>query len=200
MYQHRLEVITMTQLYERHISALQQALADNEPQFQKAGRWGLHLAEVLPAGNRILICGNGGSAAESEHLSGELVGKYCKDRPPFSAIALTADTCAGTAISNDYGADVMFARQVRAHGRPGDVFLAMSTSGRSPNVLEAAKAALDLGLTTWALTGPEPNSLAALSDDAIAIEAETVATIQEIHLAIVHTMCEAFDFYLGVEK
>jgi D-sedoheptulose 7-phosphate isomerase len=190
----------MTELSVHHVSDLRKALDDNTSEFEQAVRWGEELARMLLDGGRILVCGNGGSAAEAEHLSAELVGKYDRDRTPFSAIALTSDRCAGTAIANDYGAEEMFARQVRAHGRPGDVLLSLSTSGRSPNVLEATKAALDVGMTAWALTGPEPNPLAAMSTAAIAIQAPRVCTIQEIHLAIIHTMCESFDAYVGVAR
>ena len=111
-------------------------------------RWGRHLAAVLPSGARLLTCGNGGSAAEAQHLTGELVGRFEEERMPLSAIALHAETSSATAIANDYGLDEIFARQVRAHARAGDVLLCLSTSGRSPNVLTAAKAAHELGVTT----------------------------------------------------
>jgi D-sedoheptulose 7-phosphate isomerase len=112
---------------------------------------------------------------------------------PLSAISLHADTSALTAIANDYGVDEMFARGVRAHGRPGDILVALSTSGTSPNVLAAVKAAHETGLTTWALAGPAPNPLAAMCDDAICVEASTTATVQEIHLMLVHAICIALD-------
>jgi D-sedoheptulose 7-phosphate isomerase len=146
----------------------------------------------------VLTCGNGGSASEAQHLTGELVGRFRHDRQPLSAIALCADSSATTAIMNDYGVEDVFARQVRAHGRPGDVLIAFSTSGTSPNVVAAAKAALETGVTVWALTGPAPNPLAALSDSAIPVIAATVATVQEIHLSIVHALCIALDDALGV--
>ncbi|GAB3886892.1 SIS domain-containing protein [Kibdelosporangium lantanae] len=153
---------------------------------------------VFESGGRLLACGNGGSAAEAQHLTGELVGRFRDERPPLSAIALHADTSAGTAIVNDYGEHELFARQVRAHGRPGDVLVCLSTSGTSQNVVAAAKAAHELGLTVWALTGPAPNPLAALCDDAVTVEAPTTATVQEIHLALVHALCAALDDALGV--
>jgi D-sedoheptulose 7-phosphate isomerase len=160
--------------------------------------WGRHLAGVLDGGGRLLACGNGGSAAEAQHLTGELVGRFLHDRRPLSAIALHADTSALTAIGNDYGGHESFARQVFAHGREGDVLIALSTSGASRNVVSAAKAAHEVGMTAWALTGPAPNTLAAVCDDAIAVEAPSIATVQEIHLAIVHAMCIAIDDTLGV--
>ena len=119
-----------------HVRKLQAAVAASGPAMDVAQRWGRELAEVLPAGGRLLVAGNGGSAAEAQHLAAELVGRYRPDRPPFSAIALNTDTSALTAIANDYGADEIFARQVCAHGRWGDVCLLMSTSGRSPNLLD----------------------------------------------------------------
>lgn len=174
-------------------AALSAALQAAEAAVPKLWAWGADLAKVLPAGGRLLACGNGGSAAEAQHLTGELVGRFRDDRPPFSAIALHADTSAGTAILNDYGPAELFARQVQAHGRDGDVLILLSTSGSSPNVVAAAKAAHEVGVTTWALTGPAPNSLAALCDDAIAVEAPSAATVQEVHLALVHALCAAFD-------
>lgn len=185
-------------LVDDHWSALDDALRRVRSEAPTIERWGRHLAQVLVAGGRLLACGNGGSAAEAQHLTGELVGKFLHDRQPLSAIALHADTSAATAIVNDYGEHELFARQVRAHGRPGDVFVGLSTSGRSQNVVAAAKTAHDVGMTAWALTGPAPNPLAALADDAIAVDAPAVATVQELHLAIVHALCAVLDAELGV--
>jgi D-sedoheptulose 7-phosphate isomerase len=155
--------------------------------------WGERLAEIFAAGGKLLACGNGGSAAEAQHLTGELLGRFRTERRPLPGIALTADAAAVTAIANDYGFEELFARQVQAYGRRGDVLVALSTSGTSPNVIAAAKAGLDLGVTVWAMTGPAPNPLAALSDSAIAVDAPTVATVQEIHLSLVHALCIALD-------
>ncbi|WP_020659542.1 D-sedoheptulose-7-phosphate isomerase [Amycolatopsis benzoatilytica] len=160
--------------------------------------WGACLARVFENDGRLLACGNGGSAAEAQHLTGELVGRFRRERRPLSAIALHADTSALTAIGNDYPASELFARQVQAHGRHGDVLVCLSTSGTSQNVVAAAKAAHELGVTTWALTGPAPNPLAALCDDAVAVDAPSVATVQELHLALIHALCEALDDALGV--
>ena len=181
-----------------HLAALSQAAQSALPAAATVAEWAAHLAGVYEAGGRLLACGNGGSAAEAQHLTGELVGRFRLDRQPLSAIALGADLAATTAILNDYGAEEVFARQVRAHGRRGDVLIALSTSGTSPNMIAAAKAALELGLTVWALTGPAPNTLAAMSDSAIAVEAPTVATVQEIHLSLVHAFCLALDDALGI--
>ncbi|HEV7828845.1 MAG TPA: SIS domain-containing protein [Pseudonocardiaceae bacterium] len=182
-----------------HFIALRIALARIEDSAgSRIESWGRHLAGVLDGGGRLLACGNGGSAAEAQHLTGELVGRFRHERRPLSAIALHADTSALTAISNDYGGHESFARQVFAHGRSGDVLIALSTSGVSRNVVSAAKAAHEVGMTAWALTGPAPNTLAALCDDAIAVEAPSAATVQEIHLAIVHALCISIDDTLGV--
>lgn len=180
-------------MIEIHISALAQAVDRIGVEAPRITRWGRHLAEVLPAGGRLLACGNGGSAAEAQHLTAELVGRFHDERVPMSAISLHADTSALTAIGNDYGIAEVFARGVRAHGRPGDVLVALSTSGTSPNILGAVKAGHELGLTSWALTGPAPNPLAAMCDDAICVEADSPATVQEIHLLLVHALCIALD-------
>lgn len=178
---------------EQHWRRLGAAMAGLSVEAPRVQRWGERLAQTLSGGGRLLACGNGGSAAEAQHLTGELVGRFRSDRPPFSAIALHADTSAATAILNDYGEHEYFARQVRAHGRPGDVLIALSTSGTSHNVINAAKVALQEGLTVWGMTGPAPNHLATLADEAIAVRAESTATVQEAHLAIVHALCAAFD-------
>ena len=188
----------MTELAHDHLLALSSAAARSVEAAETVHRWGVALAAVLTDGGRLLACGNGGSAAEAQHLTGELVGRFRRDRRPFAAIALHADTSAGTAIANDYGFDELYARQVVAHGRPGDVLVALSTSGSSSNVLAAAKAARDVGVTVWGLTGPAPNPLAAISDDAICVDAPTTATVQEIHLSLVHALCLSLDEALGV--
>ena len=152
---------------------------------------------MLTGGGRLLAAGNGGSAAQAQHLTGELVGRYGDDRPPFSAVALCGDAASVTAIGNDYGGDEIFARQVRAHGRPGDVLVALSTSGSSSNVLRAAEAAASSGMTTWALTGRAPNPLAELADETIAIDATYTPTIQELHLVSIHLLCAAVDVHVA---
>lgn len=181
-----------------HLAALARAAADAAVHASTVRDWGEQLAEIYAAGGKLLACGNGGSAAEALHLTGELVGRFRSDRQPLPAVALGADLAALTAIVNDYGVEEMYARQVAAYGRPGDVLVAFSTSGTSPNVVAAAKAALEAGVTVWALTGAAPNPLAAMADSAIAVHADTVATAQEIHLSVVHALCLALDDALGV--
>jgi D-sedoheptulose 7-phosphate isomerase len=181
-----------------HLAALRGPLRQLEQEVGRIDGWGRHLARVLSGGGRLLAVGNGGSAAQAQHLTSELVGRYRDDRPPLSALALHAESSSLTAIANDYGADEAFARQVRAHGRPGDVLVAISTSGRSTNVLAAVRAALDGGLTTWALTGCEPNPLREVADDGLCVDAPATATVQEVHQIVVHLMCAAVDAELGI--
>jgi D-sedoheptulose 7-phosphate isomerase len=182
-----------TELVGRHLDDLAAAARIAQSAAPVVSQWGQDLADIFAAGGKLLACGNGGSAAEAQHLTGELLGRFRDERRPLPAVALSADSSAVTAIANDYGIEELFARQVQAYGRPGDVLVAISTSGTSPNVIAAAKAGLDLGVTVWALTGPAPNPLAALSDSAIAVDAPTVATVQEIHLSLIHALCIALD-------
>ena len=176
-----------------HVAALHQALAQFGPAADTAARWGRELAAALLTGARLLVVGNGGSAAQAQHLSAEVVGRYRDDRPAFSAVALHCEPSALTAIVNDYGVAEMFARQVSAHGRPGDVLVLMSTSGRSPNLVAAAERARTLGLRTWAMTGCLPNPLADVSDEVLPIPSPRGATVQELHLVSLHLICEAMD-------
>ena len=160
-------------------------------------RWGRTLAARLDAGARLLAAGNGGSAAEAQHLTAELVGRFDRDRRPFSAIALSSDTASLTAIANDYGYADVFARQVDAHARPGDVLVLLSTSGRSENVRRAALAGVRAGAAVWGMTGPAPNPLATVCDEVVCVPGCT-ATVQEMHLVLVHLLCAAFEQALTV--
>ena len=180
-----------------HLAALTRPLAALGDDVDRIDAWGRHLARVLRRGGRLLVAGNGGSAAQAQHLTSELVGRYRDDRPAFSAICLHAETSALTAIVNDYGASHVFARQVEAHGRPGDVLVALSTSGSSRNVLAAVEAARQRGMTSWGLTGRAPNPLAACCDDAVCVDAPATATVQEVHQIVVHLLCAAFDVAVG---
>jgi D-sedoheptulose 7-phosphate isomerase len=182
-----------------HVSALRRAVDAFEPNVDVAGAWGRRLASVLTAGGRLLAVGNGGSAAQAQHLTAELVGRYRHDRPPFSALCLSSETSSLTAIANDYPVEELFARQVEAHGRPGDVLVVLSTSGRSPNVLEAARRGRAAGLQVWAMTGPRPNPLAEIAQESVCVEAPFTATVQELHLVALHVLCAAMDAELGVD-
>ena len=178
---------------QQHLDSVRAALAAFDAQLPVLERWGDRLAEHLAAGGRLLAAGNGGSAAEAQHLTAELVGRYRDDRRPLSAISLCSETSSLTAILNDYGADDVFERQVRAHGRAGDVLVLLSTSGRSPNVVRAAHAGRACGLRVWSLTGPGPNPLADASDETVCVEAATTATVQEVQLVAVHVLAAAVD-------
>jgi D-sedoheptulose 7-phosphate isomerase len=180
-------------MIETHFDRLREAVGRTSSEADRLRGWGRQLAWVLMTGGRLLACGNGGSAAEAQHLTAEIVGRFREERIPLSAIALHADTSALTAIANDYGEDEMFARGVRAHGRPGDVLVSLSTSGSSRNVLAAVKAAHDVGMVTWALTGRGPNELAGTCHEAICVDAASTATVQEIHLMLIHGLCMALD-------
>ena len=152
------------------------------------------VASALGADRKVLFFGNGGSAADAQHIAAELVGRFLGERRALPAIALTTDTSALTAIANDYGYDEVFARQVRALGRAGDVAIAISTSGRSPSVLRAVAAARELGMKTIGLTGGDGGELIGQVDVALRVSASTVsARIQEVHILIGHVLCELVD-------
>jgi D-sedoheptulose 7-phosphate isomerase len=151
------------------------------------------MAERLKRGCRILVCGNGGSAADAQHFAAELSGRYVKERRALAGIALTTDTSALTAIGNDYGFDRVFSRQVEALGRPGDLLVGISTSGNSPNVIHAVESAKELGLKTLGLLGRDGGKLKDLCDEALVVPSPITARIQEIHLMTYHFWCEAID-------
>ncbi len=151
------------------------------------------MAERLQRGCRVLVCGNGGSAADAQHFAAELSGRYVKERRALAGIALTTDTSALTAIGNDYGFDHIFSRQVEALGRPGDLLIGISTSGNSPNVMLAVTAAKQLGVRTLGLLGHEGGKLRTLVDDALVVPCPVTARIQEVHQMIYHFWCEAIE-------
>lgn len=184
--------ITDPLVYE-HRRATMAALDASGPALERCAQWGRHLATVLSDGGRLLVCGNGGSAAEAQHLTAEIVGRFRDDRPAYSAISLHAETSSLTAIVNDYGPREMFARQVAAHGRPGDVLLMLTTSGRSPNLIAASRRAASLGIRTWALTGPTPSPLSRRAEETAAVPSPLASAIQEVHLVAVHVICAAFE-------
>jgi phosphoheptose isomerase len=151
------------------------------------------LRDAVMAGHKVLLCGNGGSAADAQHIAAELVGRYVLERRPLPAIALTTDTSALTAIANDYGFEQVFARQVEALGAPGDVLVAITTSGTSRNVVLAVEAARRRGMRVIGLTGARGAAFAAGCDAGVAVPSSVVARIQECHIAIGHVLCEAVD-------
>jgi D-sedoheptulose 7-phosphate isomerase len=143
----------------------------------------------LRAGGKLLLAGNGGSAADAQHIAGEFVSRFAYDRPGLAAVALTTDTSILTAIGNDYGYELLFARQVRALGRAGDILLAYSTSGRSPNVLRALEAARELGLVTVGFTGNRGGPMRELCDHLLEVPSADTPKIQEGHLVLGHVFC-----------
>jgi D-sedoheptulose 7-phosphate isomerase len=151
------------------------------------------LAESFRGGGRVLLFGNGGSASDAQHIAGEWCGRLSRERPPLPALALTANTSDLTALGNDYGFERIFARLVDAHGRPGDVAIAISTSGNSPNVLEAVDAARARGMRTIALAGRGGGKLAPRVDLAIVVPSDDTQRIQESHIAIGHALVELVD-------
>ena len=180
-----------------HLDDLSAGLADLVRQEREIEEWGRLLAGCLDGG-RLLVAGNGGSAAEAQHLTAELVGRFEGERRPLSAIVLHGDTSTVTAVCNDYGGDEVFARQVEAHGRAGDVLLLLSTSGRSTNLLRAAERAREVDVEVWAMTGPLPNPLARMADRVIHVDAASTSAIQEGHLVAVHALCAAVERALAV--
>lgn len=151
---------------------------------------GLRVRTAVEKGRKILICGNGGSAADSQHMAAEFVGRFVKERQSLPALALTVDTSLLTAVGNDYGFDCVFSRQVEGLGQEGDVLIAISTSGNSANVVKAVKTAKEKGIYVIALTGENGGILAKESELCLAVPSQVTARIQEMHIMIIHMICE----------
>jgi D-sedoheptulose 7-phosphate isomerase len=162
-------------------------------------RWADRVHRVLDAGGLVMAAGNGGSATHADHLVGELVGRFRRERLPQRAVSLVADHGTLTAVGNDYGFEEVFARQVRGLARPGDVLILLSTSGRSRNLLRAAEEACARCTTVLALTGPAPNPLADVASDALCVAAPDTASIQDAHHVAVHALCAALDELIPAE-
>ena len=169
--------------------ALTQAALDDRQLGAAVARAVALLAEALGAGLPLLVCGNGGSASDAMHIAGELVGRFQLERRAYNALALSANPATLTAWSNDYSFDSVFARQVQAHGRAGGVLWGISTSGNSPNVLQALAAAREMGMHTLGLTGEGGGKMAALCDVLLAMPARETARIQELHICTYHHIC-----------
>ncbi len=183
--------------FEQSASVLRATLeACEEP----LARCGETLVEAFRAGGRLLAFGNGGSAADAQHLASELAGRFRRERAPLPAVALSANSSDLTSIGNDYGFDRVFARLVEAHGRAGDVAFAISTSGRSANVCAGVEQARALGLRTLALTGGDGGRLAGLVDVAVVVPSDATARIQEAHATAIHALCEWVDEALFPEE
>ena len=183
----------VTRQFNDSIATKQAALQVLIPHILAAGRL---MAESLRNEGKVMSCGNGGSAADSQHFSAELLNRYERERPGIAGIALTTDTSTLTSISNDYEYNEIFSKQVRALGRKGDVLLAISTSGNSPNVMRAIDAAHEKGIKVVALTGKDGGKMAAQLKDGdveIRVPAKVTARIQEVHLLVLHCMCDLID-------
>ena len=175
---------------EEHLKTIQALIDSRLPEIEAAGSL---IWDALKSGNKILLCGNGGSAADAQHIAAELVGRYEQERRAFPAISLTTDTSALTAVSNDYGYEEVFARQVEALAVAGDVLIAISTSGKSPSVIKAADQARALGCRTIALTGCSGEPLTAHCDLAVVVPSARTSRVQEAHITIGHLWCEIVD-------
>jgi D-sedoheptulose 7-phosphate isomerase len=180
----------LTSSLREHLETFQALIANSLPEIQRAGEM---LCGTLSNGRKILICGNGGSAADAQHIAAELVGRYEKHRQSWPAIALTTDTSALTALSNDFGYEEVFSRQVAGLANEGDLLIAISTSGKSANVLKAAKKARELGCQVVGLTGESAEPLASLCDVSVAIPSTRTSRVQEAHITIGHLWCEMID-------
>ena len=179
---------------EEHLETIQSLLDSKLAQIERTGQI---ICQTLAAGNKILLCGNGGSAADAQHIAAELVGRYEQQRRAFPAIALTTDTSALTALSNDYGYEEVFARQVLGLAVKGDLLIAISTSGKSNNIVKAVEQAKQIGCQTLALTGCSGEPLASLCDAALVIPSERTSRVQEAHITIGHLWCEMVDRAVG---
>lgn len=185
-------------IFRDSIRAKQVFLREQVVQLEQAART---IAAALRGGHKLLLFGNGGSAADAQHIAAELVNRFQRDRPPLAALALTTDSSALTSIANDYSYVEVFAKQVRALGRPGDVALAISTSGNSANVVRGARTCRELGIFTIALTGGTGGKLAKLADLVLCVSAtRNTARIQESHILIGHTLCELVESLLFPEN
>ncbi len=182
----------MKELMTREITALRDCLDDilaNDALTSAIEAAAQAMIKALQSGGKIVLCGNGGSAADAQHLAAELVGRLSYDRPGMAAIALTTDSSALTAIGNDYGYAQVFARQIEALGQPGDVLIAISTSGNSANMLEAIKAAKARNIHTIGLTGESGGKMLELCDEMIRVPSKETPHIQECHIMIGHILC-----------
>lgn len=182
----------MKKIFKKHSAELKKVLGDLKAFHEQVESVVIQLKEAFKSGNKVLIAGNGGSAAEAQHFSDEMVGRYKGDRPAYPVVALTADSAVITCIGNDYGYDEVFKRQVSALGKEGDIFIGLTTSGNSKNILLAAKQAREQGMTVIAFTG-QKGKFKDIADNAIVAPTETAARMQELHLHAIHLICETFE-------
>jgi D-sedoheptulose 7-phosphate isomerase len=175
--------------FQSSIAGLTKAVQSNEL-LATTRAIALAVTNALRAGNKLLLIGNGGSAADAQHIAAEIVGRYKQERPGWAAIALTTDTSALTAIANDYGFEQIFARQVQGLARRGDVLFALSTSGRSPNILAALKTARDIGVRTVGFTGTKGESMRSSCDHLFVSPTDDTPVVQQIHMMAMHAICD----------
>ena len=178
---------TVEQIFAESVAVKQETLKKNLPAIVQSAQ---SIIEAFQNNHKLFFCGNGGSAADSQHIAAEFVGRFQKERKAWPAIALTTDTSALTALGNDYSFDIVFSRQLEALGQKGDVLVGISTSGNSKNVIEAVKKAKTLGIKTIGVTGGNGGQLASLCDIALVAASTKTARIQEAHLCIFHSICE----------
>jgi len=184
--------------HARHLANL--ALSCASACHEDVDRAGHIVAKALESGHKVLACGNGGSAADAQHFAAELVGHYIVGRPPFAAVSLTNDTSILTAVGNDFGYEEIFARQVEALGKPGDVLIVMSTSGRSRNILRAAEVALARNLRLIALTGMTAHEPISKAEAWCRVPSSITALVQEMHTVVLHEICALTEELLGYQK
>lgn len=187
------------QALAREQRTLTQALGLMTDRVDELTRVADRLVATLRAGNKLLVAGNGGSAAEAQHFAAELVGRFRRERRPYAALALTTDSAILTALANDYGYAQVFARQVEALGRPGDLLLAFSTSGESENLIAAAHVARQAGIAVVAVTGQRPSRLATLATLALRVPTADTACVQALHLIVTHLLCDLVESALALD-
>ena len=179
--------------------AIKEKIISNSNLVQMIADISEQLTNVIKAGKKLILCGNGGSASDALHFAGEIVGRFQMNRPAWSAIVLNADVATMTAIANDYGYDDVFARQTEAHVRPGDLFIGISTSGNSENILRAAKVAKEKGAITVAFLGKDGGRIKDIVDYPVIVTCDTTARVQESHICIIHIICELVEGMLTNE-
>ncbi len=181
---------TIVNEFESHLKTIQAVMGNMEEDLEKASRMAV---EVLKRGNKILLCGNGGSAADAQHIAAELVGRYKTERRGLPAIAITTDTSALTAIGNDYGYDRVFDRQTEALANKGDLLIGISTSGNSANVVSALKLAKEMGCSTLGFSGRDGGAMNEVCDVNLVVPSDNTPRIQEMHILFGHTICQIID-------
>lgn len=194
------ELIELIERVRNHFNgSIQTKITSSDVMAENIAQAGQRCADALLAGQKILSCGNGGSAADAQHFSSELLNRYLCERPSLPAIALSTDTSTITAIANDYSYDQVFSKQIKALGQEGDLLLAITTSGQSKNILEAVEAAHARGMEVIALTGRDGGALASVlgpQDIELRVPSDVTARIQETHLLVIHCLCDMIDFSL----